>query len=82
MFDMLISTDIQCSTTCYVRKQKNIYIYKDKYILLRGIEGNMEKLLHECVDCIARAEGEGNASTDECNIFSYCSLSHAISCLL
>ena len=28
----------------------------------------MEKLLHECVDCIARAEGEGNASTDECNI--------------
>ena len=23
----------------------------------------MEKLLHKCVDCIAQAEGEGNAST-------------------
>ena len=29
----------------------------------------MEKLLHKCVDCIARDEGEGNASTDECNDF-------------
>ena len=29
----------------------------------------MGKLLHECVDCITRAEGEGIASTDECNDF-------------
>ena len=29
----------------------------------------MEKLLHECVDFIARAGDEGNASTDECNDF-------------
>ena len=43
-----------------------------KLILLHEIEGSMEKLLYKCVDytCIARAEGEGNASTDECNDFS------------